>query len=249
MKAGRLIVLASILALKAAYAQDSALLVYTRYAPANFLDEHGRPAGFYVDITREALARIGYGLAVETHPWRRCQQMVYSGLADIMITTPVPERLEYSVRVDPPVWIKRYAVFTVPGHGAIPAMDAIRTPEDLARSGLSVVSYIGNEWAQQTLATNGVALVESVSVEAMYRMLIAGRGDCIVEDVLLVTASLSEYGLPDALVKTGGVLDDSAFHLLIGKSSPLAARSGELGRVLAAMYSDGTIERIMAGYR
>ena len=83
----------------------------------------------------------------------------------------------------------------------------------------------------------------------MYRMLIAQRGDLIVEDPILVTATTKDLGLYNRLAKTRGIVEESAFHLLIGKKSQLVHSADKIDFILKQMWNDGTIERILDRYR
>ncbi len=245
------LVLALLLSVRVtALAQEPLRFVYTSYEPANYLGADGDHRGFFVDIIREALeTRLGVPVSMDVYPWARCQYMVKEGLADMMATIPTPERREYAVVVEPPIWIKRYKVYTVAGHPAFRAMGAVRSVEDLKRSGLTVVSYLGNDWSKATLEAAGIVTVCAPSVEGMYRMLLAGRADVVVEDPSLAYSTLRGLGLADQVIQTPGVVEESAFHLMIGDRSPYAGLSGALGRALADMMADGTIDAIMSRYR
>lgn len=224
--------------------------VFTEYEPANFLDESGAAAGFFVDIIREALeVRLGVPVEMAVYPWPRCQYMVEEGLADMMATIPTAERRDYAVVVDTPIWIKRYKLYAAPGHAALEAMSRMRSVEDLKRSGLSVISYLGNDWSRATLERSGVRTINAGSVEGMYRMLLAGRADVAIEDPILVERTLGALGLSGRLVETDGIVEQSAFHLMLSKRSPFAGLVDELDGALAEMRVDGTIESIMSRYR
>lgn len=233
-----------------AAAQEPVRFVFTCYEPANYLDEAGVATGFFVEIIREALeVRMGVPVEMAVYPWLRCQYMVEEGLADMMATIPTAERREYAVVVETPIWINRYMLHTVPGHPAIDAMDRVRSVDDLRRSGLAVISYLGNDWSRTTLERAGVSIVNASSVEGMYRMLLAGRADVAIEDPVLAERTLSALGLSGMLVETDGIVDQSCFHLMLGKRSPRVGLVDELNETLAGMWADGTVEAIMGRYR
>jgi len=234
----------------ASFARGPLSFVYTSYVPANFQSAQGDHRGFFVEIIREALeTRMKVPVSMSVYPWPRCQYMVREGVADMMATIPTPERRTYSIVVETPIWIKRYRVFTVPGHPSASAMDGIRSVEDLKRSGLVVLSYDGNDWSRTVLGKAGVKVVKASSVEGMYRMLIARRGDLIIEDDILVWSTVRGLGIADRIRRTSGFVGESAFHLMIGKASPFASIAADLDRTLRAMYADGAMERILRSYR
>lgn len=244
--------LAALFALSPSFAQEQEPLryVYTDYFPANYHDEEGRPAGFFVEILREALEnRLGIPISICSLPWARCQGMVLSGRADILTTVPTKERTAYSLVVEPPIWIKNYRLFTWKGHPDKDRMDAVRDLEDLKERNLTILSYIGNNWAAATLTPAGINVVEANTVEGMYRMLNARRADAIIEDPVLVLPALKELGFAESIVPTEGITGHSDFHILVGAHSPYANQVADISRTLEAMYADGTIDRIMARYR
>ena len=157
--------------------------VFTQYKPANFIDDHGKPSGFFIEIIREALEnRLGIELEMKVYPWQRCQAMVENGKADMMTTIPTEERLGYTVQVNSPIWIKKYRVFTYTNHPFLSRMNKIRTVEDIIKENFKVISYIGNNWSKIHLQDKGIPLMKAPTVESMYRMLSGKRGDLFIED-------------------------------------------------------------------
>ena len=224
--------------------------VFQEYRPANFLDETGQPAGFFVDIIREAVEnRLGLDLRISVFPWVRCQALVRQGEADLMTTIPTPGRLEYADLVNVPIWIKQYRLYTYRNHPRVPEMHGIRSLEEIRKARFTVISYIGNNWAKTNLEDIGVPVLDATSVEGMYRMLIARRGDIIVDDPILVRDSLNAAGLENRIVLTEGLVESSAFYPMISKQSDLSARTEEFADALQAMWEDGSIESIMDRYQ
>lgn len=224
--------------------------VFQEYKPANYLDETGQPAGFFVDIIREAVEnRLGLDLRISVFPWVRCQALVRQGEADLMTTIPTPGRLEYADLVNVPIWIKQYRLYTYRDHPRIPEMHGIRSLEEIRKARFTVISYIGNNWAKTNLEDIGVPVLNATSVEGMYRMLIARRGDIIVDDPILVRDNLNSAGLENRIVLTEGLVESSAFYPMISKQSDLSARTDEFAAAVQAMWDDGSIASIMERYQ
>jgi ABC-type amino acid transport substrate-binding protein len=83
----------------------------------------------------------------------------------------------------------------------------------------------------------------------MYRMLIARRGDIIVDDPILVRDNLNSAGLENRIVLTEGLVESSAFYPMISKQSDLSARTDEFAAAVQAMWDDGSIASIMERYQ
>lgn len=221
---------------------------FTSYEPANYINKNSEPTGFFVDIMQELFRRVGKTLIIEHHPWLRCQALAQAGLVDIITTIPTKERLDYSIPVNPPIWEPMFCVYALKSHPGIKLMDRIQKPEDIAALGYSVLTYSGNDFLKTTLLSKGVKLIESGSVESMYKMLVAGRGDCIVEIDLLASRNLKAFGFTQEVQKTNGTVEGAAYNILISKKSAYKELAPLLSDTLKAMYEDGTIKKIMAGY-
>lgn len=232
------------------FSQEEINFVYTSYLPANYLDTSGRHTGFFVDIIKEALQeRMNIPVSMDIYPWPRCQAMVKLGQADIMATIPTPDRREYAIVVETPLWVKYYNVFTVAGHPRIADMNTIRSVDDLKRSGLVVLTYSGDGGTKVNIENAGVPVIFASSVEGMYKMLFAGRADLIIEDAFLVKPLLEELGYSHKVYKTTGIIQESPFCLMISKKSSYGSMATRIDSTIKAMWADGTIERIMLKYR
>lgn len=223
--------------------------VFTDYYPVHYLDEEGKPTGYFVDIMREVLqTRLGIPLEISVYPWPRCQIMVENNQADMITTSATPERLAYCLKVDAPIWISRQQIYTWAGHPGFATMNTIKNFQDLKKSGFSVVSYLGNSWAETNLNSLEIPVINASSLEGMYKMLNAHRGDIIIETHILVDPVLSKMKLDRYIVQTKGFVEEVPFYALIGKNSAYAAQVSEMTATLNAMWKDGTIDRIMKTY-
>jgi polar amino acid transport system substrate-binding protein len=244
-----LIIILITLAIRPVSGESTALCVYTEYAPANFFDKKDGHTGFFIDIARELFERrLGIRLEFSVYPWARCQAMLERGEADFIMTIPTEERKRYAQEVPTPIWTKQYKIVTTRDNPKRDQVNDIRTKESLIASKFSVVSYLGNNWAKEQLEAFGVPLITAPTVEGMYSMIVAKRGDLIVEDSLLAQTYITAHGLDDQLIITSGVIDESPFHILLGRKSPLMNSFPEISKALREMKRDGTIEGIMAYY-
>jgi polar amino acid transport system substrate-binding protein len=232
-----------------ALAKDPIKFVFTNYVPANYQTEAGEFKGFFVDTIIEALEkRMGIPVEMAVFPWKRCQAMVEAGEADMIATIPTPERAVYTSTIEKPIWVKKYRLYTYAGHSDLQKFNTFKGIEDLKAGGYTVVSYIGNSWSKTMLEDVGVRVFNANAVEGMYKMLAEKRGDVLIEDMVLVMPALKSLQLTDKIVATEGVVSQSNFHLLIGKKSQYADIITQLNATIEAMWQDGTIEKIIAGY-
>jgi polar amino acid transport system substrate-binding protein len=233
----------------AAHARSPVKWVFTDYPPANFKTEDGKYSGFLHDILTVALDRhLGVPVHIAVYPWKRCQAMVREGTADLMVTIPTAERMTYCVTHKTPIWIKKYRLYTYRGHPRMTTMDRVDSLEAIQAEGYTVISYLGNGWIENHVESIGIKVLYAATVESMYRMLAAQRGDVIIEEKRLATPLITTQRLAEQIVETRGIASQSGFHILIGKRSPLADQVDRLERVIVKMHDRGDIQRIIERY-
>lgn len=192
---------------------------------------------------------MGISVEIEVFPWRRCQTLVQNGEADMITTIPTAERCSYTVSTKTPLWIKRYHLYTRKDYPETGTMNSISSIEDIALHKFSAISYLGNSWSQDNLEQRGIPVIYATSVEGMYRMLTAKRGDMLIDDPVLVDPALKNFGYENIILMTSGVVAESSFHPMLGKKSIFIDRVDELDATLGEMWKDGTIEKILETYR
>ena len=229
--------------------QDAVKWVFTDYPPANFKMDSGRYTGFLHDMVVELFQeRLGLRVDIARFPWKRCQLMVKNGEADIMVTIPTPERLEYTVTHERPIWIKRRILYTYDGHPRIKEIQQINGIKAIKDGGYRVLSYLGNGWAEKEVRDYGIPVVFSSTVAGMYRMLAAKRGDLIIEEKDLAIPQISNQELSGKIRATAGIGSESGFHILVSKKSPHAPLISTLDREVEAMRNKGRLDQILDQY-
>jgi polar amino acid transport system substrate-binding protein len=229
--------------------EDVVKWVFTDYPPANFRTEEGNFSGFFYDIVMEAFQRrLGLRVDIAVYPWKRCQRMVKSGEADIMVTIPTPDRKKYSVTHSRPIWVKRRILYTFQEHPRIDEIHLLNGLASIKEGGYRVISYIGNGWTEKDVQGIGIPVTFATTVDNMYRMLAAKRGDLIIEEKVLAAPHIVELRLSGKIVETNGVGSESGFHILIGKKSVYASLISTLDREIEDMRKRGRLEDIFRSY-
>lgn len=232
-----------------ASAQDSVKWVFTNYPPANFQAQDGRFKGFFHDIVMEVFTQgLGIPVKIAVYPWKRCQAMVKDGTADIMVTIPTADRLEYAITHERPIWIKRRILYTYRNHANIHDIERLNGLGAIKSGGYVVISYLGNSWVEKAVEAEGITVAYATTVNGMYHMLAAKRGDLIIEEKSLATPRITELALAERIVETNGIGSESGFHILISKKSPFAALISRLDREVESMRSRGRLDQIISGY-
>jgi polar amino acid transport system substrate-binding protein len=229
--------------------QDVVKWVFTDYPPANYQSEDGHFKGFLHDIVLEVFNQ-GLGLRVDiaVFPWKRCQKMVEAGEADIMVSVPTPQRLEYTLTHNRPIWTKRRILYTYCAHPRINEIEQLNGLAAVRNGGYTVISYLGNDWTKREVQNSGIPVVYATTVDGMYRMLAAHRGDLIIEEKSLAAPRITDLGLSKRIVATKGVGSKSGFHILVSKKSAYAVRISQIDREVESMRSRNRFDQIFSSY-
>ncbi len=207
-----------------------------------------KPVGIFYDIIRGALRRMGVSLKYEVFPWKRAQLLVQQKQADALVTIPTPERLEYLVPSQEPVFVMKYKIFTQHENPNLARIKAIKTLADL--EGLLIVDYIGDGWAEKNLRQFGVDW--SPNLTSACKKIAAHRGDVFLQDEMMVLHAIrnlkdkgvySELDL-DSIISFDAPVAQIGFHLLIHKESKFLKLLSEFDETIRAMRKDGELEII-----
>jgi ABC-type amino acid transport substrate-binding protein len=79
-------------------------------------------------------------------------------------------------------------------------------------------------------------------------MLSEGRGDIVVEDQSIAEENIQKLGLRCSVSIFDGITARSGFHIMIGRNSEFFPVMNSLDSALDEMWTDGTIERVLAEY-
>lgn len=218
------------------------LAYYDNFAPFSSLGPQGEVRGVFVDIMEELLVRrLGWQVRHEAFPWARAQQRVQKGEADGFITVPTPERLAYTLASSHWVTQGRLVMFVRAQDTALrQRLQGLRSPDELR--GLRLGAYLGNGWVKARFAGHEISF--SPSRQHALRMLLAERFDVLLDSANATQAALRAAGLEREVLELPPTLDSRETRLMLGRSSPYAARLAEVDTALARMRRDGSLVRL-----
>lgn len=232
-----------------ARAETGMTVAYPEFYP--FFSKTGKEEveGFFYEIIIEALDhRMGIRTTWTEMPWKRCQEQVYSGRYDAMITVPTPERSRYCDTHPDPFYLKELKIFTYLGHPGLSRINALKTMADIKAGGFSVITYSGNGWHEKNISSLGIPTHETSLVPNIWKMLAAKRGDLVIEWPAGAAANIKISGVAGKIIETDVSLESMPFHLLISKKSKFNSILPGFNEVIREMFSDGTMKRILSAY-
>ena len=192
---------------------------FETYSPLSFRPDGTTLRGILTDTIAEVGSRMGLTVESTGYPWARAQLLVKNGEQDAICTIATPERLEYAVAAQEPVVSAPRRVFARADNPLLPKLKQARTLDELRALNPVVVSYAGNGWAKANL--EGTFKIEpGINFETALKMLVARRGDVMIDNALTMQYSLQRTEGAGEVVMLPTDLEVSHFQLLVSKKSP-----------------------------
>lgn len=213
---------ASVPAWQAHSAAPFRMAYFETYSPLSFRPDGGALRGILPDAIGEVVTRMGMAVEHTGYPWARAQLLVKNGEQDGICTIATPERLEYAVAAQEPVVSAPRRVFARADCPLLPKLKQARTLDELRAINPVVVSYAGNGWAKTNLESS-FKVESALNFETALKMLVARRGDVMIDNALTMQYSLQRTEGAGEVVMLPTDLETSYFQLLVGKKSPHVA--------------------------
>jgi len=226
----------------AATAADLRVVYNEDYRPLSYRD--GVMKGLLIDLMTDLGRRVGASVVHTGYPWERAQQMVRAGEADAFETVVNADRATYTVASSIPVLTLQIRAATARDHAQLKALQKLTTVSQLLP--FHHVNLLGSGWAKVQLT--GADVFWTNGAQPTLAMLLAHRADLWVESDVILGYYAQQAGVSDQLILLPATFDRVEFRVQVGKTSPWAARIGELNQALAQMVQDGTVTRILARY-
>ena len=159
-------------------------------------------------------------LQLTRQPWRRAQEDVRTGRADMMITLPTTERLNYSQVVDGVFYSMTFQLLVNRYHPDWDQLQTIQTLDDIQSLDLNLVSTFGNGWFEQHVVQRGIDADFVKTDRQQVQFLLSGRADGLIDFPVTMAPLLEELDPEGALVFLPPVLDTTDFRILVSEKSP-----------------------------
>jgi len=221
--------------------------VFDLFPPLSY-SENGSGKGLFIDLVRDLLEkRMKITVAYAEHDWDTCQNEVFNGVSDGLITVATPERLAFLDTHVGTLYPFSWVLWTRPDHPRLKEIQAIRNAQDIKKGKFSVVTYPGNGWIKSNLESKGIKVAYK---DQEYRYLLEKQADLLVEEPLVAIQKMTLAGVDrKKILRTQVILHTTPFQLLISKKSPWIEILPEFDRNIRDIKSDGTFDTIMARYR
>lgn len=210
----------------------------------------GERGGYYIDVVREALARLGCTTVLAEMPWPRGLRELEEGRLDLMPGMLLNRERSSYARFSRGINLSPNLLFLSPDASR---RMALRSLADLRDTDLKIAveagAYYSAEYAALLTDARFAARVHVVpSRETAWRMLRSGRLDGVISD----QASALVAGIPLAPgaddVRPALVLSSRPARVAFSRRSVDAAFVARFDATIDAMIADGTLQRLRERY-
>ena len=214
--------------------------------PSSWQNIDHRPQGLLVDIMAEVAQSTGYVFRPLPRPLPRVQLEVESGEADGMCLVVTPARLQYAVPSTEPLMTGPITMFARRDSPALERLMAVKSLDDLARA--NVIAFTGNGWIKRNIEARGIRTEHANGTVGTVRMLLARRGDVIVDMSSQINWILKS--VPDAsdVVELPTVIERVDWHLLLSKRSPALSDMARFDQAIQALKATPRYDDMLRKY-
>lgn len=246
LKASLASALGASLARSALAAPPLRMAYFETYSPMSYVDGE-RMRGLLVEIIDMVLReRLGLNVEHRGYPWPRAQMMVERGEQDAMCTIATPPRLEYALAASEPVLTAPTRIFVRADNPHLAALEKVTSLDELRAVPVTILSYSGNGWAKEALAGHNV--MWGVAFDSSLKMLVAKRGDIMVENAVTMQYTLRQTPGGDAVRMLPTTLYEARFQLLVSKLSAHAGILPEFDKAMRQFRRSPAYKAIFESY-
>lgn len=212
--------------------------------------ENDQPMGLQPEIAEQVAARLGLKADHGFYPWARANEMIRTGEADVMITTPTQARFAFAAFGKGKVMIHKWSMFTHKDN-----VDLIAKAKQFTRleelKPYLLLDYLSNGWTTRNL--QGEYRIHQVtSLEQVLRMLALKRGDLTIENPANIRWWAAKAGIDKELVEIPTQLPNTQFHFvfMVSRKSPWLQKGlvKGLDTALGEMKKSGEWARVTKKY-
>lgn len=140
------------------------------YPPYEFLDKHGEPSGFNVDLSRAIAEVTSLDIHIKLGLWKDMRDALNSGKIDILQGVSYSTQRAHSVSFSEPYSSVEYAIFTRENSGAVTTLEEMNGRSVIVESGGAMYDLIRSEYPH-------ISIIPAYNHENALRKLASGAGD------------------------------------------------------------------------
>ncbi len=219
----RLILIAGLLILRPAYAQDTIRISYNSDWPPYSFGVGENVQGVLPDLMKILFEdHLGVKVIHGGFPWKRAQEVVRTGVFDAMVTYPSAKRLEYAHSSENVVYHLRQRPIVKKGSKAESKLTANPAVGELGNHKVCVM--IGDGWSHSFYQKHNISFRTAKDTQGCLRLVANGRLDVFLHMEAAANHNMRLSETTDKLTHLPVVLGDLPFTLLVSKKTPDAQK-------------------------
>lgn len=213
-------------------------IIVPDYYPYTFVNDHGKPDGFSVDLAKAVVRAMDMKLTISADTWEHAREALQNGAIDFLPMMAFSPVRKESFDFSPPHTIAYDAVFVRKGAQRITSVD------DLA--GKSVIVLNRDQAHDYLLATSVASQVKSILVDSLpdgLRMLASGKGDAALMPKLVGLLLVKKLGIQN-VDESPGTIEAYSRPFCFAVKKGNSALLERLSQGLSIVKADGRYQTI-----
>ncbi len=198
------------------------------YPPYEFLNEHGDPDGYNVEITRAIAQELGLDIEIRLGPWSEVIRQLRQGEIDVLQGMFYSPERDKSFDFSPPYAVTHYVSVTRKENGGLPStIDQLKGKSIVVQEG-----DIMHDFAVEQGLTEHLALVDSQDLAL--EELAEGKHDCALVARMTALYLIQQHGYENLIVGNASFLSPEYCYAVPNGHGALIAQLSEGLKVVEA---------------
>ena len=220
------------------------LQLATQSYPPYMVLRDGEIAGPVVDLVAEAFRRMGRKAAIKAYPWPRALAMLERAKVDGLFTIKkTPERELVLIYPQEPLLAQDFVFFVRKDSNV--RFDGNYASIAQSRVGVVLNTSYGQRFDQAVAAGVFSNVVATSDNERLYRMLMGGRIDAMINSRLVGLSLLRKIDPQGSIVVSGPPSETTLGYLVFTKQPEATALAHAFDQAMQSMRKDGTAHRLL----
>ncbi len=228
-----------------AYA-ETYLFVGSSYSLLSEKGEDGEFRGIAVDLAKTITETLGHTIKIELYPWKRAQNMVKTGNADVLMAPfKTPEREKWLDFSEIPFATNYTFLFAKPGNSFVWNGDFSSLKGK--KIGMSLGWALGAEFEK---AKSFLSIDYASNIDSCFKKLLSSRVDLVPTQLQEAIASFQRLGLSDDQmpIKIFPAMAENHQYFGFSKQNKLSEFKTNFDRKMKQMKNSGELSQLLAKY-
>ena len=222
-------------------AADEYLFVTFEYPPLEFEGDQGLAQGIAVEIVRDVMHNLSYGVQIQVFPWTRALDMVRFGRADAIFTAYKNPAREQFLNYTKEVLFQQEIYFYRKKGSLVDFNGNLASVQDKIVGVVSTISY-GRMFDS---TKPDLDLDKANRLEHSFQKLVMGRIDLVPSDIYVAEHTIQTMGLAGKIERLPRMIESVPSYIAFSKQRNLTHLRDQFNRQLSKMKANGAYAGIL----